>query len=164
MLKRNFGVVLGAYLAALSFAAVANDSKDDLNTGVSGSFACQATHFSSTDYTGIGLRNYSETATINFTRVRVFDANAVLVFDSSVSAMPINFKPTLTAHQSTAFTTTDLFGSVYSHPTPMQVHIDWVSADSSRVLPPQPGWARFGTGISGSCRMTSLVTRLPAAN
>lgn len=161
MLKRKFGLTVGACLAALSFAAVANDSRDDLNTGYSGSFACQATHFSSTDYTGIGLRNFSETATINFTRVRVFDANAVLVFDSSVSALPATFKTSMTAHQSTALTTNELLGSVYTHPAPMQVHIDWASADNSRVLSPQPGWARFGAGISGSCRMTSLVTRLP---
>ena len=155
MFKSKLATLVSLGLFAFSLSAYAVDSKDDLNLGLGGSFACGGGHSSSMDYSTYSFRNINSTGSITIDRIRLFDSNAVVVFDSSVSTLPASFKPTLTANQSTFVNTSELFTTAQSNP--MQMHVDWTSVDGTRILALSPAFVRGSN--NGGCRMTVLRTR-----
>jgi len=120
----------------------------------SGGVGCGGQYVGNTQATNWTLRNWNEDATITLERVRFYDAQGQLLYDSAVSGIPVTDNTvlgptdnTLEAHQTTIFSTDQLQAVGVLPPLafnqrPMQLVVDW-SAGRSRAAPTSPPAASF---------------------
>lgn len=133
--------IAAAIVTGLMFSpAIAFAGNGDRDArGFGGTVSCGGQHFNrlggtEAHRTNYIIRNYNEHADINLDRVRVFDANGNVLFDSDITGMPVFFNGVLSAsdtslnpHQTAQLRTNELLGSNFlgQLDRPIQVIFDW---------------------------------------
>ena len=183
--RKLFSALIASLVLGPSMASAVDG--DDL--AFSGTLVCGGNHFNRlggteawrSTYT---IRNVNDSDNITINRIRTYNANGVVLYDSNVSGMPVFQNSVLGAgdnvigpHQSAQLNTDEVVGSagLSADDRPLQTVFEWSA--SKKVLTLGGGttvWARARTQNpdttwtyqeersrhSGKCRTTHAVTRI----
>jgi hypothetical protein len=140
--------------AVMALAAFVPAKADNVDTGRSGSVGCGGS-FTPYNVFAWTLRNFNETDALTITRMRIFDAQGGLRYDSLVSGLPLSLNgllgpnnKQLGANQTTVFNSDQLQQQgvlVSGMPLPLQVLFDWTA--QSRVVPLSATFVRMDHNI-----------------
>jgi len=106
-----------------------------------GMLACGGNHFSRVagtelHRTSYNLRNFSRVDTATIERVRVFDANGIVLYEFPGTDLPASVKTELGPYESTQINTADiLVDELNANDRPIQAHIKWSYEGGRKDIP-----------------------------
>jgi hypothetical protein len=145
MLKKSLLVVLAAALSSVAITAQADKSEGG-GTARQGVMRCGGNNFLRLGGTEIQFatwvfRNFDSNNDITIDRMRVFDANGAVLFDSQASGLPLsepgNIGPgnnVLLANQGTQFLSDEIIPFLSQAQRPVQIEVNWSSPRAALTL------------------------------